>query len=203
VALALVILLAAPLLLFNPWFTAALQDRHQVAARLGTSDAEVDRVTASILADIYTVGEFSGPLAGGEPLLNERERSHMRDVARLVRVLWLVLGVSAAVVALSGFALAREPRRLGGLMVRTAAAIGAAGLALGIAFAVAFEPTFLAFHAIFFPPGTYLFEPGSELIALFPEGFWFEAALAAGIGVVLTAVVAGVIGWRLARGPEG
>lgn len=202
-SLALVVVLAGPLLLFNPWFTAALQDRHDVAARLGTSDAEVDRVTGSLLADIYTVGEFAVSLEGGEPLLDERERSHMRDVARLVRLLWVVLGVAAAVVALGAYVLAREPRRLGRLMVATAAGIGAVGLALGIAFAVAFEPTFLAFHAIFFPPGTYLFEEGSNLIALFPEGFWFEAALAAGASLILSALVAGAIGWRVTRGPEG
>jgi integral membrane protein (TIGR01906 family) len=195
--------LAGPLLLFNPWFTAALQDRQDVAARLGTSEAEIDRVTGSLLGDIYSVGDFTASLEGSEPLLNERERSHMRDVARLVRLLWIVLGVSGAVVALGAFVLGREPRRLGRLMLGAAIGIGAVGLAAGIAFAVAFEPTFLAFHAIFFPPGTYLFEEGSNLIALFPEEFWFEAAIAAGVSVVLTAIVAGAIGWRLARGPEG
>jgi uncharacterized membrane protein len=64
---------------------------------------------------------------------------------------------------------------------------------------VAFDAMFLAFHEIFFPPGTYLFEPGSRLITLFPEGFWFDASLAAGGAVVLTALVVGLIGvarWR-------
>ena len=63
-----------------------------------------------------------------------------------------------------------EPRRVGAVMLRTAGVIGAAALALALTFAVAFEPAFLAFHAIFFPPGTFLFEPGSNLITLFPEG---------------------------------
>ena len=55
-------------------------------------------------------------------------------------------------------------------------------------FAVAFEPAFLAFHAIFFPPDSYLFAPGSNLITLFPEGFWFDASLAAGASIVLAAL---------------
>ena len=197
------ILLAGPLLLFNPWFTAALQSRHDVAARLNTTEAEVDRVTGSLLADIYTQGDFEASLDGSQPLLDERERSHMGDVSRLVRLLYVVLGVAGAVVLLGAYLLAGERRRLGRLLFGTAAGIGAAGLLIGVAFAVAFEATFLAFHAVFFPPGTYLFEEGSDLIALFPEPFWFEAALIAGAAVVLSALVAGIIGWRLLRGPEG
>ncbi len=46
---------------------------------------EVDRVTSEILVDLFTDGEFDAAFAGEPPLLNERERSHMHDVARLVR----------------------------------------------------------------------------------------------------------------------
>ena len=81
-------------------------------------------------------------------------------------------------------------------MLLAAGGIGAAALVLAIVFAVAFEPAFLAFHQLFFPPGTYLFEAGSDLIALFPEPFWFDAALSAGVVILLSAVVASVIGWR-------
>jgi uncharacterized membrane protein len=73
---------------------------------------------------------------------------------------------------------------------------------LALAFAVAFEPTFLLFHAIFFPPGTYLFPTDSDLITLFPEGFWFDASLAAGGTVLLAAVIVSLVGlWRW-RSPE-
>ncbi|MFN2419339.1 MAG: TIGR01906 family membrane protein, partial [Candidatus Limnocylindria bacterium] len=70
-------------------------------------------------------------------------------------------------------------------------------------FAVAFEPAFLAFHAVFFPPGTYLFSEGSNLIVLFPEGFWFDAALIAGATMVVTALVVSAVGFARWRGrPE-
>jgi uncharacterized membrane protein len=89
------------------------------------------------------------------------------------------------------------------VMLRTAGVIGAAALALALTFAVAFEPAFLAFHAIFFPPGTYLFEPGSDLITLFPEGFWLDASLAAGATVFLSAILCALAGYRLWRsGPQ-
>lgn len=201
-SLAIVVTLAGPLLLFNPWFTSALQGRHRVADALSTTAPEVDRVTGEILGDLYVDGPFDAALDGDEHLLNERERSHMHDVAVLVRIL---VGVLIMALVLGGVALAwlrREPRRIGRIMFIVGGVIGSVSILLAGVFAVAFEPAFLAFHELFFPPGTYLFEPGSKLIALFPEGFWFDAALAAGATIVIAAVIVTLAGFRLwRRGP--
>ena len=197
VALAVLITLVGPLLLFNPAFTAVLQDRHEVAEAFGTSPAEVGRVTGEILVDLYTDGAFDAAFDGEPPLLNERERSHMHDVAVLVRLLAGVVLLALIVAVISGFWLRAEPRRQGRIMLLSAAAIGAVAVVLAVAFAVAFEPAFLAFHTLFFPPGTYLFEAGSKLITLFPQGFWFDASLAAGAAIVFSALVVTAIGlWR-------
>ena len=85
-------------------------------------------------------------------------------------------------------------------MLVSAGAVGVAAILLAGTFAVAFEPAFLAFHAIFFPPGTYLFSEGSNLIDLFPEPFWFEAALAAGVTVIATALLVTLVGFVRWRG---
>jgi len=199
ISLAVVILLAGPLLLFNPLFTSLLQARHEVAASFGTTETEIDRVTTDLLVDIYTDGAFDAALAGQPPLLDERERSHMHDVAVLVRMLAAVAVLAVVVAGVTGTWLNREPRRQGRIMLLAGGGIGLVGLLVAIAFAVAFEATFLAFHAIFFPPGTFLFEPGSNLIALFPEPFWFDASLAAGAIVLLTAAVVAVVGLRRFR----
>jgi integral membrane protein (TIGR01906 family) len=206
-ALALVILLAGPLLLFNPPFVSTLQARHEVAASFGISREEIDRVTGEMLRDLFTGGSFEAAFAGEPPLLNERERSHMGDVSRLVQLLAAVALIALVLALATGLLLRREPKRQGRIMVSAAGAIGAAALILAVAFAVAFDATFLAFHEVFFPPGTYLFEPGSRLITLFPEGFWFDASLAAGGVVILTALVVALIGlarWRTSvRTPAG
>jgi uncharacterized membrane protein len=105
-------------------------------------------------------------------------------------------------LVLGGVALAwlrREPARIGRIMLVVGGIIGGVAILLAGIFAVAFEPAFLAFHELFFPPGTYLFEPGSKLITLFPEGFWFDAALAAGATVVVAALLATLVGLRLWR----
>jgi integral membrane protein (TIGR01906 family) len=206
-ALALVILLVGPLLLFNPPFVSALQARHEVAASFGTSREDVDRVTAEMIGDLFSGGMFEAAFDGEPPLLNERERSHMGDVSRLVQLLTAVALLASALALVTGYLLRREPMRQGRIMVTAAGAIGAVAVILAVAFAVAFDATFLAFHEIFFPPGTYLFEPGSRLITLFPGGFWFDASLAAGGAVILTALVVALIGiarWRArSRTPTG
>jgi integral membrane protein (TIGR01906 family) len=201
VSLAVAILLVGPLLLFNPVFTSLLQARHEVAASFGTSQAEVDRVTTGLLIDIYADGSFDAAFTGQPALLDERERSHMHDVARLVRILAAVALLAAVLAGVTAAWLGREPRRQGRVMLLAGGGIGLLGLAVAIAFAVAFEATFLAFHAIFFPPGTFLFEPGSNLITLFPEPFWFDASLIAGATVMVSATIVALLGlWRLRSG---
>jgi integral membrane protein (TIGR01906 family) len=211
ISLAVVILLAGPLMLFNPLFVTALQQRHAVAEAFGVPQYELDRVTTRMLIDIYTDGDFDAafqafsPLQAepDSPLLNERERSHMHDVARLVRILGVSVLAAAIVAVLSARRMRGESRRVGAVMLWTAGVIGAAALALAVTFAVAFEAAFLAFHAVFFPPGTYVFEPGSNLIALFPEGFWFDASLVAGATILLSAILCALAGYRLwRRGPQ-
>lgn len=196
-ALAVIILLLGPLLLFNPLFTSALQVRHGVAAELGTTQAEVERVTSSYLADIFLDGDFGASLHGDGPLLDESERSHMTDVSGLVRLLTGILVVALVLAGVAAAWLRHEPRRQGRIMLIASGAVGAAAVVLAVVFAVAFEPAFLAFHELFFPPGTYLFATGSELIVLFPEPFWFDAALLAGASIVLVAALVSLVGfWR-------
>ena len=204
-SLAILVTLAGPLLLFNPWFTSGLQQRHAVADAFDTSQAEIDRVTGEILIDLYLDGPFDAALMPGEPLLDERERSHMHDVSALVRILAGIAILAAVLAGVSGAMLRGERRRMGRIMLIAGGVIGTLAILVAGTFAVAFRPAFLAFHELFFPPGTYLFADGSNLITLFPEGFWFDAALAAGAAIIVSALLLTVIGlnrWRGAR-PTG
>lgn len=193
-------LLVGPLLLFNPWFVSVLQARHDVAAELGVAGAEVDRVTSSFLGDLFSGGDFDAGF-GDRPLLDRAERSHMVDVSRLVRVLLGVVVVALVAAVVSGRWLRREPRRMARILAVSGSLVGGVAAFVALAFAIAFDAAFLAFHAIFFPPGTYLFAPGSDLIRLFPHGFWFDAALVAGTTVILTAVAVASIGIVASRRP--
>lgn len=201
-SLAVVIALVGPLLLFNPAFTSALQQRHDVAEAFGTTQSEIDRVTGSYLADIYLDGAFDAALAGDQPLLDADERSHMADVSALVRLLAGIAIAALVVAGITGARLRHEPRRQGRIMLAAAGAIGLVAVVLAAFFAFAFDSAFTAFHELFFPPGTWIFAAGSDLITLFPQGFWFDAALAAGAAILLTALVVSLIGfWRWRSAP--
>lgn len=124
----------------------------------------------------------------------------MHDVSALVRILAGVVLLAAVIAAICWVWLRGEPRRRGRILLIAGSVVGAAAILLAGTFAVAFEPAFLFFHEIFFPPGTYLFEPGSRLITLFPEAFWFDAALAAGAAIIVTALIVVLVGLRRWRG---
>jgi integral membrane protein (TIGR01906 family) len=199
VSLALVMILLGPLALFDPWFVSLEQARNDVPARLEESQAEVDRVTGGILCDLVLRCDDFNEAIGGQRLLTDAERSHMRDVGNLVRILIVVLGASLVVLIATAVALRRERRRIGRLALGAGLVVGSVAVLIGLAFAVAFDQAFLAFHEVFFPQGNFLFGPDSNLLRLFPEGFWFEASLAAGTLIVLSALIATTVGWRLSR----
>lgn len=195
-------MLTGPLLLFNPWLVSAEQGRHGVAASLETDQANVDRVTALMLRDLFTDGDFMANIENGPPILDADERSHMADVGALVRTLAALEAGSIVVLLVAGWVLRRERARRGLLLLRAALAVGAVALALGLFFAVAFDTAFASFHALFFQEGTWQFGPDSNLIRLFPEPFWFETSLLAGLSIVIGAALALWLGRRdLRSGP--
>lgn len=193
--------LVGPLLLFNPWFVSFEQARNEVPARLATSQAVVDRVTGGVLCDLLLrCDDFNEGIAGHR-LLTDDERSHMRDVSNLVRTLLAIAGAALAILAISSALLRHERRRVGRLALGVGLVVGTAAILIGLAFALAFDQAFLAFHELFFPQGNFLFGPSSNLLRLFPEGFWFEASLAAGTLILLSALIVTLVGWRLSRSP--
>jgi len=202
IAAGLAILLTGPLLLFNPWFVSFEQGRFGVAQSLGTDQGHVDRVTAPMLADLVRNGDFSESLDGSSPILDAAERSHMRDVGGLVRSLLAVEVVALVVLVLAARRLRSAPGRRGRLLLAAAGGLGAAAILLAAFFAISFETAFAAFHALFFAAGTWQFGPDSNLLRLFPDPFWFEVSLLAGATIVLSALVAALIGRRDLRRAE-
>ncbi len=149
----------------------------------------------------YVLGRSTDPLLGSDdPAFTTDEVSHMADVRRVFIGAQAAMYVSLVVlILLIGLALRRGPRTAGLLLRNGALAVGAVVLVVGIVAAVAFEPVFLAFHYVFFPQGNFLFGPGSNLIRLYPEAYWYAVTLRVGVAfVVMTAVVA-LIGWLMSR----
>jgi len=62
---------------------------------------------------------------------------------------------------------------------------------------------FVAFHDVFFPPGTWTFDWTDSLIRLFPDRFWFDAGVLLVGGALVVGVLVMVVGWALGRRARG
>lgn len=193
VATALAILAVSTILFLNAAWVSFEQGRSDAAAWTGFAPTDLRTATDAILSDLVVGPPDFAVQVAGRPVLDQRERAHMRDVR----------GVFIGFYALAGLAI------VGGLAVRAgsgsagavrswrAVRFGALGLIVGLvvtgaAAAVAFDALFETFHQLFFPGGSYDFDPATErLVQLFPFGFWQETTIVLGIvSVVLAAIVA-------------
>lgn len=128
----------------------------------------------------------------GTPVFNERELHHMVDVKDAVRIaLWVWYLSLLTLLFLWLWA------RQGGWLGEFKAGLARGGwLTVGIMAALllivvlSFGVFFVAFHNVFFDPGTWVFNFSDTLIRLFPERFWqdifiYVGALAIAGGLAL------------------
>jgi integral membrane protein (TIGR01906 family) len=183
------------------------QDRTNVSVLTGLPPAELDRVTGSLLADLVLwQGDFAvrpplPPRSGPQTLLNDAERSHMRDVRGVFTGFWVLVALGLLGLVIGARRSATDP--LARAATWRAVAGGARALAVLIAVAgvfavVAFDAAFELFHRLLFS-GNYNFDPATEkLVQLFPEQFWSEIAIAVGVVVIAAALVVSVVAGRRA-----
>jgi len=198
-ATALVILGASIGPFLAPAYIRLEQDRVGVGAATGYAPAELDAIAGALIGDLVLWrGDFDVAV-GGAPVLNDRERSHMRDVRGVFAGFFALAAVAAVVLVVAWRrASGAESRRA----VWRAVFGGARGLAIAIAVVgavaiFAFDAAFEVFHRLFFSSGSYTFDPGTDrLVQLFPERFWYETSTVVGI---VALVIALLTMWRAHR----
>ena len=137
--------------------------------------------------------------SNGKPVLEAREQAHMNDVRTVFRGLWVLALISVVVLAVAS-------RRRGSGSTWRAVRRGALGLTVGVVVVgvvglVAFDQLFEVFHEVFFPAGSYTFDPATDqLVQLFPFAFWDETALVVGAVIIALALVVAVVAGRRGRG---
>ena len=136
---------------------------------------------------------------GDTPLYNKRELKHMQDVQNVHQAVWLVWRIAAGIVLLAALALAwrMETRPALAAALKRGGLLTVALVVVGLLAVVAWRFWFVAFHQIFFAPGTWMFEYSDTLIRLFPEKFWFDAALTLSSLSLFGGLLLALIGWRL------
>lgn len=167
---------------------------YNVPAVTGLDRAQLDRAADEIVA-YFTSGDPTSLLdirvtvQGGEsqPLYNEREVIHMRDVKQLFQFFFRVHEVAFAymVVYVAGVYLwSREQslRRLARQAV-TAGIVTAVTLGLvATAMLVGFDQLFTAFHIVSFANDFWRLDPTQDrLVQMFPMGFWFDVSIGVGV----------------------
>jgi integral membrane protein (TIGR01906 family) len=202
-ATAIVIVALTILPFLSPAWVTFEQGRAEATAWTGYTTEELRVATDAILADLVFGGDF-GVEVNGQPVLIVRERTHMTDVQTVFRGLWVLAIVSVVVLVAAS-------RRADRGRTWRAVRRGAIGLSIGVVIAgvvgfFAFDQLFELFHEIFFPAGSYLFDPLTDrLVQLFPYTFWFETAMVVGVVIIgVSVVVAFVAGRRAAlyQAPE-
>lgn len=181
---------------FNPLWIPIAQDRADVPSITGWDAREVRTATDAILSDLVLGPPAFDVQIRGEAVLDERERSHMADVAGVVR---LAAGVLIATAAAWGVGVWSGRRRA---WVWRAVAVGAAVLALigvvvGVLVVFFFDAAFLLFHLLFFPQGNFLFDPTTQrLTQLFPEPLFVESSIAIAATSLIIAVLVALLARR-------
>lgn len=140
---------------------------------------------------------------GGEELFNEREVAHLKDVKGLIRLCYNLQVATfgcLAVILIGGFVWQR--RRFGPSLAKMALGGGALTIALlllvGIAALVNFDWLFLNFHRLFFSGDSWILS--GSLPQIFPQGFFYDAALfIVGATIVEALVIGGIGGYFVLR----
>jgi integral membrane protein (TIGR01906 family) len=179
-------------------------EKYDISQVSRLSDSELDKA-ASGLISYFNSGEEYISLSvtkDGQPfeLFNQREIIHLKDVKGLIWLdYWLLLGTLVYVLAYAGVCLFwRKPR------YRRRLAWGLAGgggltlvlmLALGLGTLFGFDQLFWKFHTLFFSNEFWLLDPTKDYLKmLFPNGFFYDAALFCALGSAGLAVILGGVG---------
>jgi integral membrane protein (TIGR01906 family) len=199
VALAtILVLIGASILPFlNPVWIGFEQGRADVVAWTGWSESQVAEVTNAVLHDLIVGPPDFAMAVDGVPVFDARERGHMQDVRNVFALVGaaVVGGLAVLVVAAAG---ARRRAWFWRSVAIGAGVLAVSVVFLGFYFALAFDSAFELFHRLFFPSGSYDFDPATErLVQLLPEAFWYETVIA--FGIVVVALSIGVAWYALRR----
>ncbi len=134
----------------------------------------------------------------GSPLYTERELVHMHDVQVVTQYAFIGALAGGALFILTALLLARAGAQALGRALHSGGLFTLVIIISIIIFSIAaWDRFFVLFHTLFFADGTWMFPYSDTLIRLFPEQFWFDAAIAIGGLSAIGALLLLLIGARL------
>lgn len=138
--------------------------------------------------EISYLGDLRFP--DGSEMYNARELHHMRDVKVVTQYAFMSAVIVGILAAIAVYILWRSnrPTLYAALLTASRLTIGLIA-AIVIISIVSWDTFFTTFHTLFFAGGTWQFAYSDTLIRLFPEQFWFDAAIIIGGSTLLIALV--------------
>ena len=184
-------------------------EKYNVSRTTGLAQPELEKAATGLISYFNSGDEYISltVMKDGKPfeLFNQREVAHLRDVKGLIRLdYWVLLGTLIYVLNYAGVSLfwrrGRYWRRLAWGVIIGSGITLALMLALGLGILLNFDQLFWQFHLISFSNELWQLDPSRDyLIMLFPQGFWYDAAIfCAGITAGLAIILGGVAGGYLA-----
>lgn len=171
--------------------------RYGVAQTIGLPSSELDRAAGELI-NYFNSGQelvsitvvFNGGPA--EPLFDEADTAHLRDVKALVWLDYrLFIGSAAYCLVFAGVSLLWRRRRSLALGAAWGGGLTVALLSVfGVLAVTSFDWFFTTFHRLFFPQGNWQFPAGDRMITLFPWSFWNDVTLLVGAVSLALALLA-------------
>lgn len=183
-------------------------DKYEISEATGIDNLELKRVAQHLIGYFnleVSTAQIEVSRQGGEfNLFNERELIHLEDVRNLIQLdywvqrgalLLLVVCVLVLVFVFKvGWRMVIKGLWWGSIMTLC--------LVVGLAFwaLFGFERFFLLFHVVSFSNEYWMLNPATDyLIRLFPEGFFYDAAMFGFSAVILEALLLGGVAFVISK----
>jgi integral membrane protein (TIGR01906 family) len=150
--------------------------------------------------DIHYLADLTFP--DGTPMYNQRELRHMADVKVVTQTALGIYTLLSIFLLAAAAWLYRSPstrRVLRQSLIYGGYATAGIMAALMIIIVLKWDFFFDSFHQFFFESGTWRFEYSDTLIRLFPERFWFDAAITVGVLTLTGELLLAALAWAWER----
>lgn len=183
------------------WLYKSGFEKYAISQSTGLAEVELDKTARGLISYFNSGEEYISLTVVKEDkafvLFNQREVTHLKDVKGLIWLdYWVLLGTLIYALGYAVGSLFRGKRQywrqlewgvVGGSSITLALM-----LALGLGTLLGFNQLFLQFHLISFSNQLWQLDPARDyLIMLFPERFFYDAALFCALGTAVGAVVLG------------
>ena len=174
-------------------------DKYNVSESTGLDKGNLTEIEQKLITYFNSDQEFINV-----SVYNQRDIEHLKDVKGLIQLAYRLQFISLAYISVYigfNFLILRGAfwRQLARRIVWGSGLTFIILAVLGVIALVDFNQFFLLFHLVSFRNDLWQLYPGDTLLAMFPEGFFNDAALFVGGAIILEATIIGVVVWGLLR----